>query len=130
MPKNNADKPRPEHCRECPFKRDSMPGYLGECSGDPEKFLASFWGGMIHDGELSLDGPLPCHLEVDWSGDKFDRTVRSAHTCRGAAQLMRNFCKDSRHPDMSAAINALDGPEKEVCFGTPMEFIEHHKRGK
>jgi len=49
-----------EVCKECPFKRDSLAGYLGEASFDPMAFL----GPHLQGGE-----PLPCHLSIDWEAD-------------------------------------------------------------
>ena len=119
---------RPKPCRECPFKKDSMPGYLGECSGDPMGFLASFWGGMMTPEGLSQEGVLPCHMEIDWEGDKREDTMMNAHVCHGAAQFMRNCAKMPRHPDMAEAVESLDGRDDSEVFGSLPEYVTHHEK--
>lgn len=97
-------------CRECPFKKNSLPGYLGECSHNPEGFLS---------------GPeaQPCHLTVDYDSHPTDYS--KAILCIGNLQFLNNKLKLSRFKEIA---NAQKEAGKNVAvFSTTKEFIEYHK---
>lgn len=95
-------------CRECPWRREAAPGWLGP-------YDASEWIELAHS-----DAPIACHrtVEVD---DEWDGHVRQ---CAGAATYRRNICKRPRDPEVAVA----DQPDTESIFGLPHEFMEHHER--
>jgi len=102
-------------CKECPFKKDSMKGYLGEASGDPESFLQS----MEYD-------PIPCHLQVDWENDTDEEIENKcfSHPCIGSLQFMNNSCKLPFSKEYRALQDSVDkNPE---VFNWRAEFIRHH----
>lgn len=98
-------------CNECPFRKLSAPGYLGELNFRPELFL------------MQLDeGVMPCHLSIDWEKKDIDRWT----PCIGAMQFMNNHGKISRI-EIYAFIQRQCGKNENV-FQFRHEFIQHHSR--
>ena len=97
-------------CRECPFRRESMPGYLGEDT--PDGFMAT----------TLADHEMPCHLTVDYEEDDWEESLDEASYCAGALNFFRNMCKISRDR------NRPQGEKDPTVFSNPMEFLAHHKR--
>ena len=64
-------------CSKCPYRRDSAPGYLGSCSGDPERFLSGYLQNEKH----------PCHKMVDYDTDdnKVADNIEKSASCVGFA---------------------------------------------
>lgn len=104
-------------CRECPFKRTSMRGYLG--SDNPEHFL-----------DQTLRGAdMPCHMEIDYSDKEWLTTQEpTAPMCVGGLQMQNNWLSLSRNPKVAEAQDKA-GTNKNV-FDNPEEFLIHHKVGK
>src|SRR5258706_14268375 len=76
-------------CNECPFRRASMPGWLG--AGTPQSFVI----------EISYEHPLPCHRTLDYSDPDWlakwtDQKV--GRVCAGALILAANMSKRPRDP--------------------------------
>lgn len=99
-------------CKECPYKKNSLPGYLGESSWDPESFLT----------QLDLSTLHPCHFSVNWEEDDY----RKAHVCKGAIQFAKNTAKMLNDPDAEAIRRTLE-PNSEF-FGRRQDFIDHHSK--
>jgi hypothetical protein len=97
-------------CRECPFRRRSLPGWLG--ASNPEEFLAT----------TLADAEMPCHMTVDYEDPYWEDELDMAQFCAGALIFFRNICKVSR--DRSRPLLPAD---KENVFATPAEFLAHHK---
>lgn len=96
---------RIEPCRECPWRRESAPGWLG---GHPAKEFVS---------AVFADEPVACHLTVKEDGAPSNTEAY----CAGALIFARNICKKSRdrgRPELPR--NFVD------VFSTPKEFLEHH----
>ena len=100
-------------CKACPFRRKSLPGYLGEAT--PESFII----------EISMERPLPCHPTIDyddpnwlgrWTNQKIGRI------CAGSLILSANICKKPRDPRFPR----LPCDTSEV-FATHREFIDYHR---
>lgn len=103
-------------CSACPFRRDSLPGYLGEASGDPSGFLTPIWSGAVRQ---------PCHKKVDWERPGAQAQAATAPLCQGALVMMRNACKLPLDPEIRDAVAETDGDRASVfCF--PLQFVEHH----
>lgn len=100
-------------CKECPFKKASAPGYLGELSHQPDEYIEA----------LEYPTPIPCHMSIDWEPDE-EGTVdcTKAKVCAGAMQFMNNSCKRTRYYPL---VQSGYGKNKNV-FGTRQEFIKHH----
>lgn len=100
-------------CRECPFRRNSLPGYLGEDT--PEGFMAT----------TLADVPMPCHLTIDYEEDDWDGDqMEEASYCAGALNFFRNMCKSSRDR------RRPQGEKDPTVFSRPQEFLDHHKEKK
>ena len=102
-------------CKQCPFLRNSLPGYLGEDS--PDEFIAT----------THADHPMPCHSTVDYTDHDWkmlwDRLAGPGKLCAGALIYFANICKISRWPDRPRR-----AADKVKVFATPTEFLKHHKR--
>lgn len=110
-PRPAASKP----CRQCPFRTDSLPGYLGEYPS-----AADFIG-----THYRADVPAPCHTSLDYERpDAVGRFMRgkAGKLCAGQAQLYRNSCKKPRPP---SPISPPEQPSDEV-FTWAHDFIAHH----
>ena len=106
-------------CIECPFRRDSFPGYLGSADGDPKGFIGPHWYGELH---------LPCHMTVDWETEdelEKSRQIEEGHTCIGYATLMKNTCKTPLNKKDREAVKTADR-DAETVFKWFHEFIDHH----
>lgn len=101
--------PLKKPCRECPFRRRSIPGYLGNST--PAEFLAS----------TMADQPMPCHLTVDYEDRNWKDMLDEASHCNGALTFFSNICKLSNDP------NRPKMPvDCENVFTRPTEFLDHH----
>jgi len=89
-------------CSDCPFRRNSIPGWLG--SMPPEFFVH-----LAHS-----DARYDCHTK------KAD--VKTFHQCAGMAIFRDNICKSPRDPN----VLQLDGNTVKV-FSDGQEFINHHR---
>lgn len=83
-------------CADCPWARAAMNGWLGGTSVEQ-------WVQDAH-GEVRIE----CH------------TLKGAQ-CAGAAIYRGNVCKTPRDPEVMKL-----KPNRELVFGTPKEFREHH----
>lgn len=84
-------------CSDCPWSRDSLPGWLGSDTAED-------WRAMAH-GETKVF----CHCI-------------SNQQCAGIAIYRANVCKAPRDSSQLK----LPSDHKAV-FSTPNEFMEHHK---
>lgn len=93
----------PAPCRECPFRRASVPGWLG----GTEIGAARDYAAVAHS-----DQDLNCHMHLHRS-------------CTGLAVYRRNVAKKPRGGPALAAVDAVS-PDRESVFTSPIEFIQHH----
>lgn len=104
-------------CNQCPFRKNSLPGYLGEGTYNPELFLST----MEHS-------PIPCHITMDWENPDFELTEEMIYDspCVGSLQFMKNSCKIPR----SIGYRKLAEPfqKNDEVFNWKKEFIEHHSK--
>lgn len=100
-------------CKQCPFRRTSLPGYLGEASYDPESFLQS----IEHS-------PIPCHLTVNWEEKHPD--VSKSPVCIGSLQFHKNSCKQPRNVEYGVMV--MNSTKNKDVFNWKIEFIKHHKK--
>jgi len=84
-------------CHDCPFRREAVPGWLGEDSADK-------WVKDVH-GECRVD----CHAII-------------GPQCAGAAIYRSNVAKRTRDKT-----NLVLPADRERVFATPIEFLNHHK---
>lgn len=86
-------------CSDCPWRRDSLPGWLG--SGTPASWVAA----------AHSDEKIPCH-------------VHSNQQCAGSSIYRANVCKVSR----DATVLRLPA-DREAVFEHQAEFKGHHRLG-
>lgn len=100
-------------CQECPWRRDSIPGYLG--ASNVIDFLET----------EESEARMPCHMQVDYERDDWREQADNAPQCAGRAIYLSNRCKSPRNPDL------LKLPaDRASVFSFPMEFAEHHSHGR
>lgn len=107
-----------EPCKECPFLRTSLPGWLGDHATSKQ---------IVHIVEH--DGFFPCHLKVSRLvnlGLPFPTAAVEADHCVGALAFMNNSCKLSRDP-LVAQLQKEVG-RRANCFSWSTEMREHHGR--
>lgn len=95
----------PEPCNECPWRKKSVPGYLGP-------YNAERWLESAH-----AEAPIPCHKTIQEGG-----WGPKTRQCRGAAAFRANVCKSPRNRTIEAW-----PPDPEV-FESNAAFVEHHER--
>lgn len=103
-------------CDQCPFRRESAPGWLGGLSADEFKWLAD------------SDTVMPCHKasqdEHGHGGVDYVNPDPTLPQCAGRAIYWANQCKRPR----DATIGLLTLPkDTETVFQWPHQFVEHHK---
>jgi hypothetical protein len=104
---NEAKVTKKQHtspCSDCPWRRDSVQGWLGDMT-------AQEWRDLAH-GEGSAD----CHTTKQASGE--------AWQCAGLAVYRANVCKSVRDPD---ALRLPADTKTVFSFG---EFVKHHEGKK
>jgi hypothetical protein len=100
-------------CNECPFRRRSLPGWLG--LNTPQSFVI----------EISMERPIPCHTSIDYERNDWLRqweAQRIGFICAGSLIMMRNMGKLPRDPNFPRA-----KPDRTLVFERPEEFIAHHE---
>jgi hypothetical protein len=104
MPMTTSDEAVPtdeqpkKPCHDCPWRRESIKGWLG--AADPDDWLI-----IAHSDE-----PVPCH-------------AIKGPQCAGLAIYRANMCKLPR----DRAVLRLPA-DRETVFATPAEFLAHHAR--
>lgn len=95
----------PNPCDDCPWRRESLKGWLGPMSKDE-------WVALAHSDEK-----IACHqtIEVD------EEWTEKVKQCRGVATYRANIAKSPRDP--SVAVGPVD---RDKVFSNPMEFKAHH----
>lgn len=108
-------------CTECPFRKLSLAGWLGESSGEPESFLAP----MEHH-------IMPCHMKVKWDEEENRRLIveGEANPCIGALQFCQNSMKyprGARSPGPYKDLYDQAKPNEDV-FKWQIDFVKHHSQ--
>src|ERR1700704_3430623 len=80
----NRDIKNKKPCKECPFRKTSLPGWLGTLSNHPSEFLAA--------GEYNI---MPCHMKVDYDKAQERKMIVKGENnpCIGALSFFENACK-------------------------------------
>lgn len=95
-------------CSDCPWRRASLPGWLGDLK--PADWIRAAHG----------DDAIECHTRVGKSGQFIQ--------CAGAATYRANVAKTPR-PGAFRFLNVVPmqlPADRENVFATPAEFMEHH----
>ncbi len=97
---NEATPAKRQHkkvCRDCPFSRKALKGWLGSLT--PQE-----WVQLAHG-----EGTSECH-------------VHTGVSCAGLAIYRANVCKSVRDPSALSL-----PPDRKAVFSMPSEFLEHHQ---
>lgn len=100
-------------CKECPFKRESLPGYLGDCSYEPERFLDGLQNHVM-----------PCHMSINWDAIT-ESKIKYKTPCKGSLIYLKNIMVLPVNKEYAALRNSVE-PD-ETIFKTRAEFIKYHK---
>lgn len=107
-------KPAPHSpCRECPFRRDATPGYLGGYT--PEMYMDI----------VRSPASIACHLSNGFQ----TREIETQHHCYGAAAFRANIghvCQMDGIPTHAHESTMRVGSDNVTFLGTDAEFIAHH----
>jgi hypothetical protein len=98
-------------CDNCPWRKNSKPGYLG--GSHPLTYIGQAQGPFV----------LPCHKACNFEDPGWRAKTISTRQCAGAAIYRANVGVAYRLP---GTIHHLP-PSKEV-FGSPEEFLSHHTK--
>lgn len=96
-------------CKECPWRKNSIPGWLG--ASTPLEFLA------LSESEARM----PCHLTVDYEQDDWREQAETAPQCAGRAIHFANRCREPQDPSLLRL-----KPDYEAVFSNPLDFYKHH----
>lgn len=109
-------KVRPQVCDQCPFRRLSAPGWLGENRPEDFAYIATEGQGIA------------CHSLVDQENEQRRRQQeKSAARCRGALVMMANSCKLPVSKELAALRRTVQ--VDPAIFSHEQEFIAHHRSG-
>jgi hypothetical protein len=114
----------PPPCAECPFRKKSLPGWIG---------------GHQHVGEIinivQAGQKFPCHTQVNRfmeidrdEGRKpdFDDACRLARTCVGGLHFLANSACLPRHPYAAMQVKIVG--KNPAVFGSRREMVGHHEK--
>lgn len=110
-------------CRECPFRRDSEPGYLGGYS--PEMYIEAVLSPVS----------LACHCSPGFH----ERVIETQIHCTGLAAFRANLgwiasVRDEARRQVIASeahkSTQAVGCDTEQYFGSCQEFYDHHAAGQ
>ena len=99
----------PQPCNACPWRRVSIPGWLGRDT--PTEFLL----------RTMSDVPMPCHKTINYEDKKWYLKWFNGKTgklCAGSLIFFSNICKlsrDSQRPRLPS--------NKELVFSSGAEFL-------
>lgn len=103
-------------CPQCPFRRKSLAGYLG--NSDADEFV---------DSTVNQEEHMPCHLSVDYEDPDWRETqLATAAHCAGSLIFLKNQCKLPHDEVLRKRMERVEKDTKKV-FNWPHEFKEHHK---
>lgn len=105
-------------CKMCPFKKDTMEGWLGKERAEE----------IIHSIYKMGDG-FTCHNTNDFSGEDVAVTIDSKG-CAGAAILLDKVGQHNAAMQIAYRLGYFkieDVRGRELIFETTQEFIDHHE---
>lgn len=109
-------------CADCPWRRNSKPGWLGAATAKEFVYRAD------------RQSPMECHLTVDYGDPNWRESIdeeKEVSYCRGAAEYLTNTFSSPRDPDWNAAVKRAveEKPTRDGypnIFGWTDEFLAHH----
>ncbi len=106
-------KPKGSPCEECPFKKKSLQGYVGNTT--VAEFVMQAEGGA---------SPMPCHMEVDYEKKDWKKQQEKVHQCSGHAIFLSNMCKGHLGPGVERLPR-----DTETVFQFPSQMLQYHSKG-
>lgn len=101
-------------CAQCPWRRASAPGWLGDDT--PEGFLHA----------AKSECHMPCHATIDYDDPNWKSSqLPTAPLCAGALIFLRNTGAMPRDPMLAEAAKQVER-DAELVFANGPEFVEHH----
>lgn len=108
-----------EHCKkpcnECPFRKDSLRGWLSAYS--PTE---------LHQIVMN-EKPFPCHMTHDGDIEWEDAGSKTNPLCAGALIYMKQAFKSPRNPDIAKCVKNID---RDTNILSVPEFFSHHNINK
>lgn len=99
-------------CAQCPYKRDSAPGWTGDYA--PEDLVTV----------VQQEQDFPCHTLINYNDPDWRDNLEEAQQCAGWAVFAANMAKSPRDPEKREFVKRA-GRSAE-CFSFPPELIEYH----
>lgn len=99
-------------CGECPWRKTSVPGWLGNST--VLEFLAQAESGIR----------MPCHCAVDYDRDDWQDQIEEVPRCAGHAIYLKNRCKLPFESGLKTFVNSVE--RNDNVFTRPDEFVKHH----
>lgn len=104
---------RKHPCFDCPWRRISIPGWLGP------------WDAETWIGLAQSDMAIACHTTINPVVDEEEAwDDPDILQCAGAATFRSNICKSPRNPEVVTL-----PVDRENVFARPQEFLDHHLGG-
>lgn len=104
---------RKKPCGECPFRKKSLRGWLGNWES-PEEILS----------QAHSEAGLPCHTSYNSDGLHPELEEKEPHICVGALQNCNMSFKIFVNPKLREIAKSV-GKSDEIL--NSREFIQHHK---
>ncbi len=98
-------------CKGCPFRKNSLPGWLGDYT--PDEVVAAVWS----------EQHFMCHTEIDYTNPDWQQELAGKPHCGGAIQMAKVMCKLPRNPQHAAAVRSCKVEKNHLR----KDFTEHHK---
>lgn len=107
---------RRTQCADCPWRRRSRRGWLGE-----DDALSFFRKSVFGEQDM------PCHMDINYDDpDWLNTQYPNAPYCAGGLIFFRNYMKMPRKAALAAAVRAVR-PSRSI-FSRGYEFLMHHDR--
>ncbi len=104
-------------CNDCPFRKQSLPGWLGDYNSAQE----------LHNIVMS-EAPFPCHLTHTDEEISFEEAGTVEHPlCAGALMYMRKAGKLPRNKELLDAMKSFPISELDAILSY-REFFQHHSK--
>lgn len=124
-------------CRQCPFRKACMPGWLGPDTGAPLDFVSPLRGREIMPGVfVGEPGDMACHVDMDRVAKKYGLDRGDSHElaqyeselqhCAGALHFLGSMCKSPRDRVKDTAVDRVYKSTTEPMLKTLAEFETHH----
>jgi len=114
---------RKDPCKQCPFKKNSAPGWLGAYS------ISDIKNAILNEEVF------PCHPTVNYEDHDFIKNQimnpdSKVQFCAGFAILSKRLCKLPRDKDMSNYWRNVINKDSQYVFDSFKDFEDYHTKKK